>query len=113
MKGNPQARLSPPRRRRRRREHPFCALRGEMGHMLAGKQIVKFARISTRLVSSCRASGVVREIAPFSTDAIVRRWQTITGNEAVCAGTATFTEREGALIPVATTRQAAERSYEG
>jgi hypothetical protein len=29
MKGNPQARLSPPRRRRRRRERPFCALRGE------------------------------------------------------------------------------------
>jgi hypothetical protein len=88
MKGNPQARLSPPRRRRRRRERPFCALRGEIGHMLAGKQIVKFARISTRLVSSCRASAAVREIAPLSTDAIVRRWQIFT---------ATFTEREAAV----------------
>jgi uncharacterized protein YmfQ (DUF2313 family) len=98
MKGNPQARLSPPRRRRRRRERPFCALRGEIGHMLAGKQIVKFARISTRLVSSCRASAAVREIAPLSTDAIVRRWQIFTGTDAVCASSAaTFTEREAAV----------------
>jgi hypothetical protein len=86
--------------------------------MLAGKQIVKFARISTRLVSSCRASlmnrigcgavmlgyfdmapwlsrlenrdvgAAVREIDPLSTDAIVRRWQIFTGKDAVCASTA-------------------------
>jgi hypothetical protein len=85
--------------------------------MPTGKQIVKFARISTRLVSSCRASlmnrngccavmlgyfdmapwlsrlenrcvgAAVREIDPLSTDAIVRRWQTITGKEVVCAST--------------------------
>ena len=40
----------------------------------------------------------VREIDPLSTDAIVRRWQTITGKEAVCASTgATFTKREAAV----------------
>ena len=34
----------------------------------------------------------------FDTDAIVRRWQTITGKEAVCASTgATFTKREAAV----------------
>jgi len=34
----------------------------------------------------------------FDTDAIVRRWQTITGKEAVCASTgAAFTKREAAV----------------
>jgi hypothetical protein len=40
----------------------------------------------------------VRESDSLSTDAIVRRWQTFTGKEAVCASRgATFTERETAV----------------
>jgi hypothetical protein len=96
--------------------------------MLAGKQTASLHEISTRLVSSCRASlmnrigccavmlgyfdmapwlsrlenrdvgAAVREIDPLSTDAIVRRWRTITGKQAVCASTgATSTKREGAV----------------
>jgi len=94
--------------------------------MLAGKQIVKFARnidalgfFVPRLIDQQNrllcgdgrvpGSGTVVIAAEktrtsrqgnrsFDTDAIVRRWQTFTGKEAICASAAaTFTERDAAV----------------
>ena len=79
--------------------------------MLAEKQFVKFARnidawsLAPRLIDEhnrlCAVMLGYFDMAPWlsrSTDATIRRLQTIKGKEAVCASTgAAFTKREAAV----------------
>jgi hypothetical protein len=92
---NPKARLSPPRRRRRRRECPFCDIEVPEHHRTAADSVHQWGAARHHGYRGWKTE-MLGQPSGKSTDAIVRRWQTI--KEAVCASTeATFTKRETAV----------------